>query len=274
MRLTPIIMTLLLGAGLLVAADEKEKEKLPEKTEAFEATIIPVKTLSGDSFNRLVRMLNVFHARFSADDRLRTIIIYAPKDVVTQMRRVIEQLDQPGSEAAIGRNVELTLSFLRCYINAPEATTALPAELEAVAKQIRTATQYKTVQLWDVVPLHLQEGRVTEHSFRLPKLPSIPNALPTARMVIAPEAVTRKADGRYVRFSELNIMFRLPFATGSIQLPGSQSNALVSTQYQFNDFQLKTAGDFKEGQKAVLGKVSGIDDESAIFVVIALKIQD
>jgi hypothetical protein len=266
MRLPLIIVSLLFAAGLLVAADEKEKA--PEKTEGYEATVIPVKTLSGDSFNRLARMLSVFGARYVADDRLRTIIVYAPKDVVAQMRRVIEELDQPGSEAAIGRNIDMTLSFLRCFTTAPDTTTALPAELEPVAKQIRAATQCKAVQLWDVVPIHVQEGKDTDHSFRLPKFPAIPSALPTAWIRMKPEAVTRKADGRYVRFDHLNISFKIPFCAG----PSPQSQACTSIQ--FNDFGLKTAGDFKEGQKTVLGKVSGIDDESAIFVVIALKIQD
>jgi hypothetical protein len=266
MRLPPIIVSIFVGVGLLVAADEKEKPQ--ENTEGYEASIIPVKTLSGDSFNRLANMLRVFGARYQADEKLRTIIVYAPKEVVAQMRRVVEQLDQPGSEAAIGRNIEMTLSFLRCYTNAPETTVALPADLEAVAKQIRAATQYKVVQLWDVVPLRIQEGKDTDHSFRLPKFPALPNALPTAWIRMHPEAVTRKADGRYVRFSNLNISFKIPFVTGASPMPQP------GPQFQYNEFGLKTAGDFKEGQKAVLGKISGIDDESAIFVVIALKIQD
>jgi hypothetical protein len=266
MRLMPMIASFFVAAGLILAADEKEK--VPEKTEGYEATIIPVKTLSGDSFNRLVRLLSVFGARYSFDDRLRTIVVYAPKDVVAQMRRVVEHLDQPGSEAAIGRNIELTLSFLRCYTNAPESTVALPADLEHVAKQIRAATQYKIVQLWDVVPIHLQEGKDTDHSFSLPKFRAVPNVVPTAYIRMLPEAVTRKADGRYVRFSNLNISFKIPFATGAAPLQGA------GQPYQMMDVGLKTAGDFKEGQKAVLGKISGIDDESAIFVVIALKIQD
>lgn len=37
---------------------------------------------------------------------------------------------------------------------------------------------------------------------------------------------------------------------------------------------LSTAGDFMEGQKTVLGKVSGVDEDTAIFVVIALKVLD
>ena len=95
-------------AGSLAAGQEKPAEPKPEN---LEATIIPVKTLSGDSFNRMTKMLNVFGVRFAADDRLRTIVVYAPKDVVAQMRRVIEELDRPGSEAAIGKNIDMTMAF-------------------------------------------------------------------------------------------------------------------------------------------------------------------
>ena len=38
------------------------------------------------------------------------------------------------------------------------------------------------------------------------------------------------------------------------------------------DVGLNTSGDFKEGQKTVLGKI-GLDD-SAVFVVVALKLLD
>jgi hypothetical protein len=40
------------------------------------------------------------------------------------------------------------------------------------------------------------------------------------------------------------------------------------------DFGITTSGDFMENQKTVLGKVSGMDDDTAIFVVIALKVLD
>jgi hypothetical protein len=39
------------------------------------------------------------------------------------------------------------------------------------------------------------------------------------------------------------------------------------------DLGLNTAGDFMEGQKTVLGRVSG-DDENSIFFVISLKVLD
>jgi hypothetical protein len=64
------------------------------------------------------------------------------------------------------------------------------------------------VQLWDIVPLHLQEGKETQHSFRLPtpgKMPANVSTTSTAQIRIRPEAVTRKDSGRYVRFGILNI---------------------------------------------------------------------
>ena len=249
----------LLIAGLLQAQDKPAEVK----PAPLEAVIIPVKTLTGDSFDRLVKLLGVFNARYSADNNLRTIIVYAPKEVVEQMRKVVNELDRPGSEAAIGRNIDMTMTFLKCSVKAVSGASALPAELEPVAKQLRAATQYKNIEVWDVVPLRLQEGKVTEESLRLPGPVTVGTnvAYPTVSIRIQPEAVSRKDQGRYVRFDRVQIGFKLPSVTGT-------------TQFQYMDFGLTTSGDFMEGQKTVLGKVSGLEDDTAIFVVIALKVLD
>lgn len=259
MRLSLLLTSLALSASLLCAQDKAAEKPQPP----LEAAIIPVKTLTGDSFNRLTRMLSVFNVRIQADDKLRTILVYAPKDVVAQIRKVVEELDRPGSEAAIGRNIELTLSFLRCSTKTPAQSGTLPTELEAVAKQLRATTQYKDVQLWDIVPLHLQEGKDTEQTMRLPNTQGGAQApFATAQIRIHPESVSRRDTGRYVRFYRMNIGFRIPYTVRD------------AATYQFMEVGLNTAGDFKEGQKSVLGKVSGIDDESAIFVVVSLKVLD
>jgi len=78
---------------------------------------------------------------------------------------------------------------------------------------------------------------------------------------IHPESVARKDQGRYVRFEQVRIGFHVPVIVGA-------------NQVQYTDFGLTTSGDFMEGQKTVLGKVSGMEDDSAIFVVIALKVLD
>jgi hypothetical protein len=255
------MMMIFLAAALLHAQD-KPAEVKPEPREAV---IIPVKTLTGDSFDRLVNLLRVFNAQaqFSGDKNLRTIVVYAPKDVVEQMRKVVAELDRPGSEAAIGRNIDMTMTFLKCssakVLGAP-APAALPADLESVAKQLRAATQYKDIELWDVVPLRLQEGKDTQQSERLPG--SQPGgAVPTVQIHVHPESVSRKDQGRYVRFDRVQIGFHVPVLIGG-------------SQFQYMDFGITTSGDFIEGQKTVLGKVSGMDEDTAIFVVIALKVLD
>ena len=73
-------------AASLVSGQDKPAEV---KQAAQEAVIIPVKTLSGDSFRRLINLLQVFKASYQGDEKLRTIVVYAPKDVVAQMRRVV-----------------------------------------------------------------------------------------------------------------------------------------------------------------------------------------
>lgn len=264
------MITILLAAGLLQAQD-KPAEVKPEPREAV---IIPVKTLTGDSFDRLVGLLRVFkdQAQYSGDKDLRTIIVYAPKDVVEQMRKVVAELDRPGSEAATGRNIEMTMTFLRCSTKIDPAAPALPAELEAVAKQLRAATQYKNIELWDVVPLRLQEGKDAEDTLRLPSAGLPAGTFVNATIKVRPDAVTRKDQGRSVRFGSLRIGFRIPVATGSFQ--SGVAGTPVQTQYSYTDSGLNTSGDFMEGQKTVLGKISGMDEDSAIFVVIALKVLD
>jgi hypothetical protein len=244
MRIPTLLMTSVLAAGLVYSQD-KPAEKPSEAN--FEAAIIPVKTLSGDSFNRLVTLLGVVNARLSGSERLRTIVVYAPKDVIAQVRHVIEELDRPGSEAAIGRNIEMTVTLLRCFAKPIAEAGTLPSDLESVGRQLKATNLCKDVQVWDTVPLRLQEGKQSSDDSRLPGPGPNP---PTVRINVQPEAVIRKDQGRYVRFANLNMDFM-----------GQ------------NQQRIWTAGDFMEGQKTVIGKVAGSDEDS-IFAVISLKILD
>lgn len=212
------LLALLLAVSLL-KAQEKPAEVV--KQEPREAVIIPVKTLTGDSFNRLVRLLGVFQAQMNADEKLRTIVVYAPKDVVEQMRKVVNELDRPGSEAAIGRNIEMTMTFLKCSVKAAAggSAAALPADLESVAKQLRSATQYKNIEVWDVVPLHLQEGKITEQSLRLPGSPPGP-AFP---LLFSSPCVPRPLAEKIKAGMFASILLRSAFVSPLVQLLWSQT---------------------------------------------------
>lgn len=258
-------LILLFAASLAFAQDKPAETKAPEPPK--EAEIIQVKTLTGDSFDRLVNLLSVFGARMTSDRQMRTIVVYAPKDVVEQIRHVVEQLDRPGSEAAIGKNIDLTLTLLRCSAKQPASTpAALPSDIEAVAKQLRALTSScKDISLLDVVPLRLQEGKVSSDSLHMPG--PVPEHPIYGEMRFQPQAIYRKDQGRYVRFDTVRIDLRMPFVSGVF--PDTKV-----AQYTYNNEGLTTSGDFMEGQKTVIGKVSGLSDDEAIFAVIALKVLD
>lgn len=261
MRLFTVLTAFMLPGAILPGQEKVLPPPVPE-----EAVIIPVKTLSGDAFNRLAKMLAVFDVRYVADDKLRTILVYARPRVIGQIKQVVAELDRPGSEAAIGHNIEMTLAFLRCSNKPPTGSDTLPADLESAAKQLRAATQYKTIELWDLVPIRMQEGRETNQLTRLPgSLPGNPAMFATADLNMHPEAVIRKDSGRFVRFSRLDVQFRIPYAAFQTTNP---------QQYNLMDVRIRTSGDFKEGQKTILGKLSGAEDETATFVVISLKVID
>lgn len=245
-----LLMAMVAG---LVGAQEKAAPAPVDKSN-YETAIIPVKTLSGDSFQRLANMLRVFDAKYQADDKLRTIVVFAPKDVIAHMRKVIEALDRPGSEAAIGRNIDATLTFLKCDEKPAENSKPVPADMEAVAKQLRGASLCKEVYLWETVPLRLQEGKHTEHQMSLPALVGS-TGFPHTHIRLFPEAVSRKETGRYVRLEQVRVNLRIP----------------MGSSYQESN--IVTAGDFKEGQKTVIGKASGAG-QGTVFVVVEMKVLD
>ena len=72
-----------------------------------------------------------------------------------------------------------------------------------------------------------------------------------------PDAVFRRDQAWYVRFSRIEINFRIPDRTGT-----------------YSDLVVHTSGDFMEGQKTVLGKVSGLSDEDSVYSVFTLKVLD
>jgi hypothetical protein len=255
MRLNTILIVAALAASTVWAQNAADtKAPQPPNREGYEAQVIHVKTLTGDSFNRLSKMLQVFNVGISGDENLRTIVVYGPKDVVAQVEKVVAELDTPGSEAAIGRNIEMTMTLLRCSTKEGMGRK-LPADIEPVAKQLRAATQYKDIEVWDVIPLRLQEGKQSTENINLATGSDRPATL---EIRITPQATSRKGQSWSVRFSLLDLKFLIPVMAGK--------------DYTFQRVGLETAGDFMEGQKTVIGKVSGLDSDSAIFVVISLKV--
>lgn len=256
------VITVLWAAGFASA----QTYNPPASQEAVVAEVIHVKTLTGDAFSRLGNLLSVFNYRIGMDEKLRTIVVYAPKDVVAEMKKIVDELDRTGSEVALGRNIEMTLTLLQCSPKASVTPARLPDDIEPVAKQLRAATQYKDIQLWDIVPLRVQEGKETTSDLQLPGVADHPTL---ANFRVTPEAAIRKGNVWSVRFNRLSLDFRIPVVTGTFR---DTEGKVADKQFSYQNIGLNTSGDFLEGQKTVLGKVSGLEPDSAIFVVVSLKV--
>ncbi len=256
-------LAILLAAGAMGYAAQ---EKTAPNEANFESAVIPVKSLTGDSFKRLVSMLEVFRnsARVSADDRLRIVVVYGPGPTIAQMRKVVAELDKPGSEASVGRNIELEMTFLRCGGGEGQVRGPMTPAMEAVAKQLRAASLCKDVQVWDTMPMQLQEGKQASADTTLPVItPNEQAARPMVQTVVQVESVISKPSGRFVRFDKFNVQLRIPYTA---------KNFPSSVQYFSTG--LVTSGEFKEGQKTVLGKISGSEPDGPVFVVVSFKLSE
>ena len=76
-------------------------------------------------------------------------------------------------------------------------------------------------------------------------------------MRIRPDSATRKGAIWSVSLREMSLTF-----------------AVYDIQEHFQNFGLNTSGDFPEGQKTVLGKISETENDGPIFVVVSLKVLD
>lgn len=245
----------------------------------YEASVIPVKSLSGDSFIALNNLLNTVFKdyRISGNQRLSVILVYAPQTVVEQVRRVVEQLDDPKSSVSLARNVDATLTLLRCSTAARAAATPLPGDLETTAKQIRAMTQYRSVELWDTVPLRLTERNRTEATVVLPR--GAGQQPIRGSLSVTMEAVRQKPAGRYITLSQVSGTFQ---ESGGDKNPSQSITTASQVSAMFQESSpdkipaqsIVTAGDFLEGQKTVIGKMPGADDGEAIFIVVQLKVLD
>ncbi|MBI4905692.1 MAG: hypothetical protein HY820_18815 [Acidobacteria bacterium] len=239
-------------AAVMLSAQEKKESAPPVEQEA---AVISVKNLNGDALRRLSNMLGVITRSISYDERMKVIMVYGPKSTLEQVRKVVAELDKPASDAS--RNIEMTLTMLRC--GGAASGTPLPADMEAVAKQLRAANLCKDVHFWDMMPMHLQEGKDAQGDVTLPNTnPPVPGMTATLRVQVKPESVNTRSTGRYVRFDRLQANLNIRIST-----PGHSTERGTG---------INTAGEFKEGQKTVLGKISGAEGDTAVFVVIAIRV--
>ena len=170
----------------------------------------------------------------------RYLIVQGSSDKIASVEALVRQFDVPP------RDIELTFHIIAASTQ-PNAEK-LPADLDPVLKQLRSAFVYQGYKLLETAFMRVREGDGGEVSGSLPG-----NAIYQIRCLAA-----RVSTGtpNVIRLDNLRIGGRFPVTTNA------------KGEISYVDTGINTSVDMKEGQKIVVGK-STVNDSAAFLVVSA-----
>lgn len=186
---------------------------------------------------------------------------------------LIKRYDVPRGIAPTGnRNIELVAYMLMA---APKGTAgdALPAELDAVAKQLKAVFGYNDLRLLDSALIRTREGVPVEANGTAGAVSlKILHRTTNYSLRIARSAVVSSERGNTIRLDGFRFTLRVPYSVEQTQAaPGIPSQ---SPQYIYSDVGFNTELDIREGQKVVVGKAKADNTDSAFILVLTAKALD
>jgi hypothetical protein len=196
----------------------------------------------------------------NADNTLRAVVIKGSSDLVTEVVRVIHELDVPAS-LPISKDIEVTVSVLGAS-SKPAAFAQggeLPQSLAPVVKQIGAIFPYKSYQLVSSMLMRSREGGKSENQG---VIQGVSGDYESPYKLSYDEATASTSDGKpllHLRNFRFTAFARIP--------AGPQS-------FQTSDIGLLADIDLREGEKVVVGKASTGDGDSALFVILSGRLAD
>jgi hypothetical protein len=184
------------------------------------------------------------------------IILSGPKETIAGFEEIIKQLDVP---PVIKKNIETTVYMIAASMQSGNGTPLI-AELDPVAKQLKTIFNYKTLNVLESFVLRSRDGDGGETSGLV--LSEGSPGLYKMRYVFRYRHVS--LDGtdtqKSVRLDGLQLLLKVPVGPA---------------QTSFEDTGISTDVDVPEGKKVVVGKTSGVlGPDSALILVISAKVVD
>ena len=201
----------------------------------------------------LREILSMFEARYTFDQRLRTLVVRAPAEIMPAIVQVVERLDQPTPRVP-DLNVELTAHVLLASTASGE-NVGVPQALSSVTDQLRQALNYQSFTLLDTVITRGIHGRDVSIRGILPAIPgsrSNPGYELEARLIVVNDDAE---NARVVRVQSFVFEAGIPFPDGG-----------------FHEVRISTTINVQEGQFAVVGKTAVSDN--ALIVVVSARIID
>ena len=254
MKIAKIVLISLCGVLAVLGQEKKSEERaVAEKSNTWPVKVFQVKHVDVGQLNRIFQPLNV---SISFDRDLKVLSVRAPKDILAVIEETIQRLDVPPPAA---KNIELNAYLV---LASPEGTISkMPAELAPVIKQLKTLFSYQAFRLLGALTLRGRDGQGERVHGSLPGLVSDP-ALPLSYEFRTNSAAI-SSDGKdtTIRVDQLLL---------SLSVPIKQSGG----QWQFQEAQIQTSVDVREGQKVVVGKANIDNADNALILVLTAKVID
>ncbi len=199
----------------------------------------------------------VFRADVRFDDRLKTLAVRAPQEILPAIEEAVKKPDTPPPPV---KNVELTAYLL--VAEQADANVKLPGDLQPVIKQLKgTFPQYEGYRLLETLELRTREGGEAEVNGMAPGgKDTLPPAIYNLRFRSA--RITADEKGRVVWLSGMRLGVRVPIPTGP------------NNQFNYQDTGIMADVDVREGQRVVVGKANLQGPDKALFLVLAAKVMD
>ena len=154
-------------------------------------------------------------------------------------------------------NIDVTI-YLMSALGTP-SPGAVPPELEAVVKQLKSTFSYKSYQLIDTEVMRVRAGQGGEVSGVVNGGPALDGARTISQVKFRSASVSTDEKGRTIRIDALKVGLRIPVSTGE-------------KQYNYIDTGINTDVDVREGQKVVVGKSNMDGSDRASIVVLTAKV--
>ena len=201
--------------------------------------------------NALNRILGMFEARYTFDERLSTLIVRAPAEIIPAIVQVVERFDQPAPAPPTPVGVELT-TYIVLASTSGVGGRPLPGALDPVVEQLRPILQYDSFSLLDtVISRGVDGGRIAVTGI-MPVIDGLQPINPVyemrGRLFVRPGTDDRNV----VRVDDLGF------------------EAKIYLEEIAPNVQIGTSIDIADGQQAVVGKATV--DESALILVMSVRV--
>jgi hypothetical protein len=200
------------------------------------------------------QLLRVFEASISSNPEMHVLAVTAPQQTMTSIEEAITRLDTP---VAATKNIEMTIQLVIGSESEAGLGNPVPKDLESVVTQLKNTFPFKTYRLLDTLTLRSRSGQnaSTASSGGAVKIGDTTQTITTNFSV---KSASIAQDGSTVRIDGLITNTRMPVSLGG-------------NNFNFQNLEMRTDLDIKEGQKVVVGRF-GISHDQALFLVLTARV--